>query len=159
MGSGEKKNRREVERVLNRFVLRDGEETYPFRTHPEARDMIVEFAKPLEGLFGSLMTRYSFAIFAWNLSLVEEERRHELAAEFLSPLMGENEEGKSSLTELLTALTARRLEHYPEEEFLILPSDDDEPLGSESDILSDDGGEGHDGHDFVPEEDGDYDEE
>jgi len=141
MGTGEKKNRREVNRVLNRFVLREGETIYPVRTHPEARDMIIEFAEPVEGLFDTLTTRYSIAIFAWNLSLVPEERRAELTDQFITPLIGDNEEGKAVITELVEALTERRLDLYPDESFLILPLEDDD---EELEIDDDEGDEDED---------------
>jgi hypothetical protein len=139
MGTGEKKNRREIQRVLNRFALRDAETTFPVRDHPEARDMIIEFAAPVEGLFDTLTTRYSMAIFAWNLSLVEEERRMEYIDEFITPLVGENETGRKTVTDVILALIERRLDLYPKETFLILP------LGS--DEVADDMGAGDDDDD------------
>ena len=126
MGTGEKKSRRELQRVLNNFALHEGETVYPIRDHPDARDMIVEFAKPLEGLFDTLTTRYSVAIFAWNLSLIDEAERAGFTDEFLTPLLGDNDEGKEVLTELISALTERRLDLYAEENYLILPSETDE---------------------------------
>ena len=128
MGTGEKKERREIQRVLHKFMLRDDSGDYPVKEHPEARDMIIEYAEPVEGLFESLVTRYSIAVFAWNLSLVPDERRTELINEFISPLLGENDEGREAITEVMLVLVARRIELYPEESFLILPmeSTDDE---------------------------------
>ena len=123
MGTGEKKSRRELQRVLNHFALHEGEMVYPLRDHPDARDMVVEFAKPLDGLFDTLTTRYSVAIFAWNLSLVDESERSGYTDEFLTPLLGDNEEGKEVISELISALTERRLDLYAEENFLILPSE------------------------------------
>lgn len=139
MGTGEKKYRREINRVLNHFVLRDGEMDYPVRDHPDAREMIIEFAEPLNGLFESLTTRYSMAIFAWNLSLVQEERRPELMTEFLTPIVGDNEEGLQTISELIDALVERRIEHYPEDTFLILPTQDDDTVDpADSDPVIDD---------------------
>ncbi len=125
MGSGEKKARREINKVLNKFVLKDGEIVYPLRNFPDARDMIVEFAQPLEGLFDSLTTRYSVAIFAWNLSLIPEEQREGYIEEFITPLLGENEEGKTIITKLIHTLAERREESYPKETYLILPSEEE----------------------------------
>ena len=133
MGTGEKKNRREVHEFLNRFLLKDGSGSYPLREHTAARDMIAEFAEPLEGLFDSIATRYSMAIFGWNLSLAQEERRGELIESFLAPLVEGNEEGRRTLTGLIDSLVERRETLYPGEVFLVLPD--------ESYVAADDGNE------------------
>ena len=146
MGSGEKKSRRELQRVLNNFALHEGETVYPIRDHPDARDMIVEFAKPLDGLFDTLTTRYSVAIFAWNLSLIDEAERSGYTDEFLTPLLGDNAEGKEVITELISALTARRLDLYAEENFLILPSES-EDVELPDDIAGDSGSDDDDDSD------------
>jgi len=134
MGSGDKKIRREVNRVLNRFSIRYGEEVYPFREHLAAKEMLIEYAQPLEGLLDTLTTRYAVAVFAWNLSLVDETRRAELIEEFIEPLMGENDEGKTTLTNLIEAMVGRREDLYPQETGLILPTEDEEPEGLEDDL-------------------------
>ncbi len=123
MGTGDKKKRREVNRVLNRFLLKDNSGSYPLREYPQARDMIAEFAAPLEGLFESVTTRYSIAVFAWNLSLAPEERRGELIDSFLQPLVEGNEEGRKSITNLIDSLVERRETLYPNETLLVLPDD------------------------------------
>ena len=112
MSTGDKKARREINKVLNKFVLREGEIVYPLRQYPDARDMIVEFAEPIEGLFESLTTRFSVAIFAWNLSLIEEQKRDEYIDEFITPLLGENEEGRTIITKLIHTLAKRREKSY-----------------------------------------------
>ena len=50
MGTGEKKKRREISRFLNKFLMKDVDNTYAIRENPAARDMVAEFAAPLEGL-------------------------------------------------------------------------------------------------------------
>lgn len=138
MGTGDKKRRREIGRFLNRFLLRDGPSSYPIREHPSARDMIAEFADPLEGLFESTTTRYSVAIFAWNLSLAPEQRRGELVDEFLEPLIQGNEEGRKVLTDLIDSLVERRETLYPRENLLILPDESYVPPEEEDDGADDD---------------------
>ena len=133
MGTGEKKNRREVHEFLNRFLLKDSSGSYALREYTAARDMIAEFAEPLEGLFESITTRYSIAIFGWNLSLAPEERRGELIDSFLAPIVEGNEEGRRSLTGLIDSLVERRETLYPGEAFLVLPD--------ESYVVADDGNE------------------
>jgi hypothetical protein len=123
MGTGEKKKRREINGFLNRFLLKDATNAYAVRENPAARDMIAEFAEPLDGLFETISTRFSIAIFAWNLSLVHEERRPELLEEFLEPLVHENEEGRKTLTDLIDSLVERRETLYPNETLLILPDE------------------------------------
>lgn len=102
--------------------------------------MIIEYAEPVRGLFDTLTTRYSMAIFAWNLSLVEEVRRDELIDEFITPLVGDNTEGRENVTQLITLLTDRRIDLYPNETFLILPIEGYEeiPEGEEVDDDIDD---------------------
>jgi hypothetical protein len=121
MGTGEKKKRREISRFLNKFLMKDVDNTYAIRENPAARDMIAEFAAPLEGLFETTSTRYSIAVFAWNLSLAPEDRRGELMNEFLEPLVQGSEEGRTALTELIDSLVERRETLYPGETLLILP--------------------------------------
>ena len=123
MGSGEKKKRREIHRFLNRFLLKDDNGSYPLREYDAGRDMLAEFAEPLDGLFESTTTRYSMAIFAWNLSLVAEERRGELMNDFLSPLVAGDDEGRKALTDLIDSLVDRRETLYPGETLLVLPDD------------------------------------
>jgi len=123
VGTGDKKQRREVHRFLNRFMLKDNSGSYSLREHEAARDMIMEYANPLEGLFESITTRYSIAIFGWNLSLAPPDRRNELADSFLSPIVGDNEEGRTALTQLVDSLVERRETLYPGETLLILPDD------------------------------------
>lgn len=140
MGTGDKKYRREINELLNRFVLREGDTIYPIQHHPDARDMIVEFVEPVKGLFESVATRYSVAIFAWNLSLAPENRRGELIGDFISPLVGDSGEGKRVFADLILSLVERRLSLYTDETFLILPiesesdddPDDEDPLDEES---------------------------
>ena len=123
MGTGDKKKRREVHQFLNRFLFKDDTGSYPLREHTKARDMLVEYAEPLEGLFESITTRYSIATFAWNLSLAPEERRGELVDSFLSPIVKGNEEGRKALTDLVDSLVDRRETLYPGETLLVLPDD------------------------------------
>ncbi|MBN1686857.1 MAG: hypothetical protein JW852_09400 [Spirochaetales bacterium] len=132
MGTGDKKKRREVHEFLNRFLLRDGSGSYPLREHTAARDMIAEFAEPLEGLFESISTRYSMAIFAWNLSLAPEDRRGELLDSFLTPLVQGNEEGRSTLSNLIDSLVERRETLYPGETLLVLPDESYAPENEET---------------------------
>ena len=132
MGTGEKKQRREIHHFLNRFLLKDDKGSYSLREHEAARDMLAEFAEPLDGLFESTTTRYSVAIFAWNLSLVPEDRRGELIDDFLSPLIEGNDERRKTLVNLIDSLVDRRETLYPDENLLILPDDsyvppDEEP--------------------------------
>lgn len=126
MGTGEKKHRREANRVLNRFSIRYGDDVYPFREHLAAKDMLAEYAKPMDGLFDTLTTRYAVAVFAWNLSLVPEERREALVQEFIDPLIGDSEEGKKTLSNLIEAMVERRESLYPDENGLILPTEEEE---------------------------------
>ncbi len=123
MGTGDKKKRREIHRFLNRFLLKDDSGSYPLREHDAARDMLAEYAEPLDGLFETTTTRYSVAIFAWNLSLVPEQRRGELMDDFLSPLVGEDGEGRKTLTDLIDSLVERRETLYPGETLLVLPDE------------------------------------
>ncbi len=123
MGTGDKKKRREIHQFLNRFLLKDDKGSYSLREHEEARDMLAEYAEPLDGLFESTTTRYSMAIFAWNLSLVAEDRRGELMDDFLTPLIEGNDEGRKSLTDLIDSLVERRETLYPGETLLVLPDD------------------------------------
>lgn len=127
MGTAEKKQRREVNEFLNNFSLRYQKETYPLRERKNGRDMLVEFASPLETLFDSISTRLSFAIFAWNLSLAPKDRRNELLEEFLGPLVGDSEDGKKMVTDLIESLIERRESLYPEETVVVVPNDDDSP--------------------------------
>lgn len=139
MGSGEKKKRREIHQFLNRFLLKDDKGSYSLREHDAGRDMLAEFAEPLDGLFESTTTRYSMAIFAWNLSLVAEDRRGELMDDFLGPLVAGNDEGRKALTDLIDSLVDRRETLYPGETLLVLPDDsyippeDDQKEDEESD--------------------------
>ncbi len=146
MGTGEKKKRRDISRFLNKFLMKDIENTYSIRENSAARDMIAEFAEPLDGLFESTSTRYSIAIFAWNLSLAPEDRRGELIDEFLEPLVQGSEEGRTALTTLIDSLVERRETLYPGETLLILPdesytepenSEDDDDTEDDSDAESD----------------------
>ena len=121
MGTGEKKKRREISKFLNKFLMSDGENSYAIRENSAARDMIAEFAAPLEGLFETTSTRYSIAVFGWNLSLAPEDRRGELMDEFLEPIVQGSEEGRVTLTELIDSLVERRETLYPGETLLILP--------------------------------------
>jgi hypothetical protein len=123
VGTGEKKRRREVNRFLNGFLLKDNSGSYPLREYPEAREMIAEFAEPLEGLFESITTRYSIAVFAWNLSLVPEDRRGELLDSFLHPLVDGNTEGRQTIADLIDSLVERRETLYPQENLLVLPDE------------------------------------
>lgn len=127
MGTGEKKKRREVNQFLNRFLLKDNSGSYPLREHTDARDMIAEFAEPLEGLFESITTRYSIAVFAWNLSLVAEERRGELLENFIHPLVQGSEEGRKSISDLIDSLVERRETLYPNENLLVIPDENYTP--------------------------------
>lgn len=140
MGTGEKKRRREIHQFLNRFLLKDDKGSYSLREYEAGRDMIAEFAEPLEGLFESTTTRYSMAIFAWNLSLVAEERRGELMDDFLTPLVGGDEEGRKALTDMIDSLVERRETLYPGETLLVLPDDSYIPPEDEHD-KDDDAGE------------------
>ena len=124
MGSAEKKQRREINTFLYRFSVRHQDQKYPLRDHAAARDMIVEYASPLEKLFENVPTRYSIAIFAWNLSLAPEDKRQELLEEFLSPLVQDNKEGKSTFTDLILSLIERRETLYPDETLVIVPHDE-----------------------------------
>ncbi|MBT3273683.1 MAG: hypothetical protein HN368_11040 [Spirochaetales bacterium] len=140
MGTGEKKKRREINGFLNSFLLRDGENSYPLREHHAARDMIAEFAEPMKGLFETTTTRYSVAVFAWNLSLAEEDRRGELMESFLEPLVQGNEEGLRVLTDLIESLVDRRETLYPQETLLILPDESYVPPEVDDEV-DDEGGE------------------
>ena len=123
MGTGDKKKRREVQRFLNGFLLRDSSGSYPLREHAAGRDMLIEYAEPIEGFFESITTRYSIAIFAWNLSLAPVEKRGELMDSFLTPLVEGNEEGRKALTDLIDSLVERRETLYPNETLLVIPDD------------------------------------
>ncbi len=126
MGTGEKKSRREVNRFLSKFSLQDAKTAYPLGAHPKARDIIVEFAEPLEGLFDTFATRYSMAIFAWNLSMASEERRSKAIDEFTASFIGDSEEGRRAVGGLLEAMVERRLDLYSDKVFLIVPPGGDE---------------------------------
>jgi hypothetical protein len=138
VGTGEKKKRREIHQFLNKFLLKDDKGSYSLREHEAGRDMLAEFAEPLDGLFESTTTRYSMAIFAWNLSLVSEDRRGELMDDFLSPLIEGNEEGRKSLTDLIDSLVERRETLYPGETLLVLPDDSYVPPKEDEMYLDDD---------------------
>lgn len=127
MGTGEKKRRREVNRFLNGFLLKDDKGSYPLRQYPDAREMIAEYAEPIEDLFESIATRYSIAVFAWNLSLAPVERRGELLDSFLHPLVEGNEEGRKTISDLIDSLVERRETLYPNETLLVLPDDSYSP--------------------------------
>ena len=116
----------EIDRVLDRFSVRDGDGVRLLKEDLDVREMLVRFAEPLNGLFGSLTTRYAVAVFAWNLSIAPEEHRDELMAEFVDPLVEGNEEGRQTLRELITSLIDRRDALYPDESLLILPTEDPE---------------------------------
>lgn len=121
MGSAEKKKRREVRQFLNRFSVRYGDRYFPLQDYEEARNMLIEFASPLEGLFDGLESRYSIAIFAWNLSLAPSEKRSELLDKFLAPIVRDSQEGRKAMEQLLESLVERRETLYPNETVLIVP--------------------------------------
>jgi hypothetical protein len=137
VGTGEKKRRREVNQFLNGFLLKDAKGSYPLRQYPDAREMIAEYAEPIEDLFESIATRYSIAVFAWNLSIAPVERRGELLDSFLQPLVEGNEEGRKTISDLIDSLVERRETLYPSETLLILP-DDSYKADDESDDESND---------------------
>jgi hypothetical protein len=127
VGTGEKKRRREVNQFLNGFLMKDAKGSYPLRKYHDAREMIAEYAEPIEDLFESITTRYSIAVFAWNLSLAPVERRGELLDSFLQPLVEGSEEGRKTISDLIDSLVERRETLYPNETLLILPDDSYSP--------------------------------
>ena len=114
----------EIDRILDHFSLKDGDEVRLVKDDPDVKDMLMQFAEPLNGLFGSLATRYAVAVFAWNLGTVPDERREELMSSFIDPMVRDDEEGQATLRELIISLLDRREALYPDETSVILPTED-----------------------------------
>jgi hypothetical protein len=121
MGTEKKRRRRAENRIFQDYLVAFDGTRRPLKHTPAAMEMLREFARPLRSLIEEEQTRYSIAIFAWNLSLMPPERHEELIAEFLDPIVPRDSTSRTPLIGLIHAMIERRRTHYAREDVAFLP--------------------------------------
>ena len=124
----DEESRSEIDKLFSSFAIHEGDETHPLAQNREYQEMLIKFIEPLNGLFDSVTTRLTVAVFAWNLSVAQEENQEEYMTTFVDTLMPESDEGETSLRELIISLVDRRDALFPDETSMILPVESGEDL-------------------------------
>jgi len=125
MGANKKKQRREANKMFKYITIIENGVQYPLTERKKERQILEHYAEPVLSFFSDAKTMYSVAIFSWNLSFFDIERREKMIEEYTRPFFENDEEKKNSLYKLITSMIHRKSALYPQAGFLFYPLDEE----------------------------------
>ncbi len=112
MGADKKKHRRSMNKVLDDFIVTINNTKIPLKDHKELSDILISYTEPLCKMFKDDSSAYSLAVFCWNISLIDENRRLKLISDFIKPLIANKPELKDDFEEIIKSMIERKASYF-----------------------------------------------